>query len=200
MPEKRHTFFFFFFWGRGILAFVLVFRVWLVAGGNRKHGCHGDGRRGSKNISCDWSLRCRVTRPSNKCMSCQIEKEESLRARSEWKASAQQSGDLLQCFTPHCSLPHSVSTALIDSVLLWKEHAEVVTLFKVDHLWSAFPFEQKTAVKNGHTCKPERGSLNIWSKSLKVREGMNYFPCAACFLKVLKIWKTFSEIPPPSKL
>lgn len=31
-------------------------------------------------------------------MSCQIEKGESLWAWSEWKASAQQSGDLLQCF------------------------------------------------------------------------------------------------------
>lgn len=41
--------------GWGILLFVLEFCVWPVAGGNRKQGCHGDGWRGSKNISCDWS-------------------------------------------------------------------------------------------------------------------------------------------------
>lgn len=62
--------------------FVLEFCVWPVAGGNCKHGCLGDGRRGSKNISCDWSSRCRVTRSSSKCSSCQRQKEENLR---QWR-------------------------------------------------------------------------------------------------------------------
>lgn len=79
--------------GWEILLFVLEFCVWPVAGGNCKHGCHGDGWRGSKNISCDLSLRCCVTRSSSKCVSCQIEKAENFTA---WTVSDCQVDLLLQ--------------------------------------------------------------------------------------------------------
>lgn len=61
--------------GNSPLLFVLESCVWPVAQGNRKQGCYGNGSRGSKNISCDWSRRCCVTRSSGKCVSCQLERE-----------------------------------------------------------------------------------------------------------------------------
>lgn len=75
--------------GWEILLFVLEFCVWPVAGGNCKHGCHGDGWRGSKNISCDLSLRCCVTRSSSKCASCQIEKAENFTVQIKLFSSAE---------------------------------------------------------------------------------------------------------------
>lgn len=75
--------------GWEILLFVLEFCVWPVAGGNCKHGCHGDGWRGSKNISCDLSLRCCVTRSSSKCVSCQIEKAENFTVQIKLFSSAE---------------------------------------------------------------------------------------------------------------